>query len=125
MDNNTEVLINKLAETLGTTTEQMWGVLISQAPISGFTDLVVCVVLVGLSVALVRFVKKQTKVPEPTAENRHPRAKWDEGESAIMQVVTVIFLFFTIMIVISSIESISSSFFNPEYWALKQVLSAL
>lgn len=122
MDAKTTALIEKLADKLGTTAEHLWGVLIAQAPISGFVDLIICSALVFAAVGVVRFVKRKTTTLEPTSENGYITAEWEHDGAALGWFITGIFVLGVGTVVLASIQSIAAAFLNPEYWALTRVL---
>lgn len=122
MNESTETMIRELADKLGTTSEYLFGVLVKQAPISSLTDLAVLSIW-GLAVWLgFKAIRKNSKVPPATEEEEHPRSNW--GDDAISVALTVwgVFTFFFLLISGLSITLIVSGIFNPEYWALKQLL---
>lgn len=122
MNEQTNILFEKLAEKLGTTVEHLWGVLLTQAPISGFIDLVTCIALVFAMVFVYRLVRRKTTVPQKTEENKYPSAEWVDDGRADAWICTTIFILIGTIIVAASLEGILAAFFNPEYWALKRVL---
>ena len=122
MDEKTAALIEKLAEKFGTTAEHLWGVLVTQAPISGFVDLVICAALVFAAAGVVQFVKRKTTAPKETEENRYTRAEWDAEGGELAWAGAAALCLIVGVVVIGSAQDIVAAFFNPEYWALKHVL---
>lgn len=105
MNKETLALIEKLSEKLGTTSEHLWGVLMKQAPIdAAFSFIFMVALLVGLW-----FLWKLAK-------------KASDG---------MVYMAFVLVCVIVAIAVFSLSyntligFFNPEYWALKEIMSSL
>jgi hypothetical protein len=122
MDDKTLQALTAMAQKLGTTAEYLWGVLLRQAPISGAIDLAIMVFLVGASVLWARFVNKKTTCHPPTEENRYTRADWEE-EGAFLAWLSVGGLLVISFVVISgSLATTVAALFNPEYWALRQIL---
>lgn len=118
-------LLEQLAAKLGTTAEKLWAVLLKQAPISGMANLILCVGLVLFAVKCFRFVNRKTTVPLMTEENQYPRGEW-ESEGSFFAWTGIGILFFVVGLVIAfSVNNIAAAFFNPEYWALKEILSVL
>ena len=111
MDQNTQQLIEKLAEKLGTTAEHLWEVLIRQAPITSGTELIVDAILLGATCWLWKFLWS------------YP---WKHEEYGCTKEVTLgAAAVFTAIIIISialSLPSIFAGFLNPEYWALQQII---
>lgn len=111
MNESTQQLIRELADKLGTTTEHLWGVLVKQAPISGAIGLLSSVAML----AVVFFAwRKLTKIEF---------GKWDNdfGKGALYGG----FCIATAIVFASTMGALPvevAGIFNPEYWALKQVL---
>lgn len=122
MDDKTTALIENLAEKFGTTAELLWGVLLRQAPISGTIDLVIVIVMVLSAVVLVRFVKGKTTKPAQTEDERYPCAEWRDEDAVVAWAATWVYLIITASVVICAAHEIVAAFFNPEYWALSQIL---
>lgn len=125
MNENVSILIEKLAEKLGTTTQHLWGVLVKQAPISGVIDLVISCAMVFFAVYLLRFAMGRTTVPDVTEKNKYPKAKVDEPTAIILWMLTVIYLAVVSVCVVSSIRNGATAFLNPEYWALDLILKKI
>jgi hypothetical protein len=114
------VLLRELAEKLGTTTEYLWGVLVKQAPISSISNLF----MVGLTILFSFGLWKLHKwLMGNYADTKYSR--YDEYEEAA--IIPMVFLFIIIGVFIIAgfftIPSIITGFLNPEYWALKEILS--
>lgn len=106
-------LLEKLADNLGTTSEYLFGVLVTQAPISAAGDLFAIVVILALSAITFSICLRKAK--------EYPNAE----RYAILAIFSAIsFVIFTI-IGAASISTMLAGFFNPEYWALKEILSAI
>jgi len=112
MDEKTEKLVRELADKLGTTTEHLWGVLIKQAPISASVDLAMSFIIVIITVVLFNMMKRVT---EDADDKLDPEVFFGwMGFGMFFIIATLIFS--------SSPEMVVAGFFNPEYWALKQIL---
>jgi len=108
-------LLRELAAKFGTTAEHLWGVLVKQAPISSTVDLLVIagwMVLLGIGAFLIR---KNTK-PDPDGGYR------DDELKMIMWTVWGLCFFVFTSVAGCSMALIISGFFNPEYWALQQIM---
>lgn len=125
MDEKYSRLIESLAAKLGTTVEHLWGVLIKQAPISGTTSLVMCIIFILLVVWLWIFVKGKTTKPLPTENDRYPTAEWNGEAAALAWILVSIAVILSSIYVISSVQEITAAFLNPEYWALKQLRAVI
>lgn len=111
MDDNTSKLIETLAAKLGTTGEHLWGVLIKQAPISAAFDIAGTVLtlafLIGLMVWICRY-------------------KLDEYDDVLPKYASAAVVAFILVILTSAafdgFQRDYAAFYNPEYWALHEVL---
>lgn len=112
MTNETNKLIQELADRLGTTVEYLWGVLIQQAPIDACTKLTAILLLALALVVMAVYAYRKT---------------WSDEDSKDQVIAVVLVLagmvgMITFLVSLGSIPSIISGLFNPEYWALKQIL---
>jgi hypothetical protein len=112
MDEKYAQLLETLATKLGTTAEHLWGVLLRQAPISGAVDLALCIILAAVAWKLIALVKRKTADPES-------EWRFDPLPAVFFALVATILSGVALL----SIPGIVSAFANPEYWALKQLLS--
>ena len=110
MNEETTQLLKELTDKLGTTTEHLWGVLVTQAPISATTDLVSGIAFLAVFFALI-FVGMR---------------KFEKYENEVVPVISGIIGGFGLIInficFLQNISMMMAGFFNPEYWALKQLL---
>ena len=117
MNEQTDKLIRDLAEKLGTTTEHLWRVLVKQAPISAITKLgllvVVAIGILGLVKAFWFSFQKFKKADYGCEEG------W-VGCCVACVVLIIAGLVFTLM-ALTDLDLILAGFFNPEYWAFKQI----
>jgi hypothetical protein len=111
------ILLEKLADKLGTTVEKLWSVLLRQAPISGAVDLILCIILVVASIFVFKFVNKKT------TGGKDGYADWDDEGKFFAWAGAAIIIGINVFLIVCSAESIISAFFNPEYWALSKILS--
>lgn len=109
MDEKTAQLIERLAAKLGTTAEHLWGVLVRQAPISGATDLGVLIASFAIA-ALLGVIALRTK------DEDEGGMSFAVGMAALIAGASALAMF------MSGASIIAAAFFNPEYWALKQIL---
>ena len=108
MNNETLTVLNTLAAKLGTTAEYLWSVLLKQAPITGVTDLILLVALIAFTVVYVNWV-----MSKPFKDDMNESIAW-------FGVIGLVLL--TIVVTMSSTSTIFAALFNPEYWALRQIL---
>lgn len=105
-----------LAAKLGVATEHLWGVLIQQAPISGAFELINYVAMAASVYGVVVLWK--------FINNKVTKDGWNDIAyiwPGIASILAAGFLWAAIF----SLPTTFAAFFNPEYWALKQVLSAI
>lgn len=117
MSNNTEKLINDLAQKLGTTTEYLWSVLIKQAPVSATIQLFQTLAVILLGYILYRVHKRLAKEDEDgySGYEMYPAA------GPVMIVASAIFSIL-FLVVFCCFSNVVNGYFNPEYWALQKVL---
>ena len=122
MDDKTSQLLEKLAAKLGTTAEYLWSVLIRQAPIDATIGLIQFLGAVIFGFILWKIHKRLClKV------NKHNESLYEEFDiaAALPMVIGLITFVIWILASIFSIGNIISGYFNPEYWALKEIISSL
>jgi len=109
-------VLEQLAVKLGTTTEYLWSVLISQAKISAITDLIYIVLNIIIGIMLYKLHINLSK-----------RDLYDEYEEPLIAVMVIGALVWCVIFLINffSIGGIINGFFNPEYWALQKVLDVI
>ncbi len=121
MDKETTQLIEKLAETLGTTSEYIWEVLIKQAPVyaAGTILEIILMIIFGCILFVLHLYFSK--------ESDNSRSKYDKYDALIRvpMFIGAIFWFCLALVAFFSISHIITALVNPEYWALKQILNAL
>ncbi len=111
-------LLEQLAEKLGTTTEYLWGVLITQAKVSAIIDLIY-IVLVSIIGVIIYKVHKHLMKENENGDTRY----YILEDSAVIPMFIVSIVWSVLFIVcFFSLGNIISGLINPEYWALEQVL---
>ena len=115
MDDKTLQTLTALANKLGTTAEYLWSVLLKQAPITGVTDLLLLIALVLGTAIWARTVYVNTS--EEEWEKR-----WQDDTAPIAWISVAVLFVITLILVTSNLSMVFAALFNPEYWALKQVL---
>ena len=115
MDEKTLAAITALANKLGTTAEHLWGVLVKQAPYSAGMD-VLCAIAM-MAAFLWAFWKYRKFDFDDVKE-------WDSGAVKFFSIVGLFILgLITVGAVEGALRNSLAAIFNPEYWALKQLLS--
>ena len=100
MEENTTALLEKLAEKLGTTTEYLWGVLLSQAPIYAISYVVILLIVVlGGGFGLIKLHKYLSGKTSEYEQNYY-----DEYDSAcfVMVGLVIIYAIISLMFLFSS-----------------------
>lgn len=112
MNAQTAQLLQSLADKLGTTSEYLWAALVRQAPISAAVDLVQYAVILLVAHWLFRM--------------RDKARKWmdDDIANVIPYGIAWVFVCAFLLVALVSIQNTIAGFFNPEYWALRELLSA-
>ena len=111
MNEATIKMVEELAAKLGTTTEMLWGVLIKQAPIEGWSRILGIIIFGIIFAVTAKLISKRTETDEYC----------DTPNWCLWLFWSVLFLFFIVAIALS-ISGIVASFINPEYWALQKIL---
>ena len=120
MDSTTANLLSAMATKIVTTTEYLWRVLVGQAPISAMINIAIVLILIGVTYVAYRVMRKmQTLYKADRSEYEYEiaySASW-----AFLLVLCVV----SLIVVPCSMENIVTGLFNPEYWALKQIINSL
>lgn len=115
MNEQTIQLLEKLAAKLGTTAEYLWGVLIKQAPIAAYEQMLTMIIAVIIAALFLRVSFKHGKV-----------ADWTNGDSHVARCIVygvAALAGATVFTCTLCSNTIITCLVNPEYWALQQVLS--
>lgn len=120
MDNYQEIL-KTLAVEMDTTVEYLWSVLVKQAPITGVTYSVMCILGIVLILSLFMCIKKLIK-DEHKKYGEHDNRGADNSISIVITIVTILLSVIIIPYILCVVPEIITCFINPEYWALKQIL---
>lgn len=122
MNEQTVKLIEQLAQKLGTTTEYLWTILIKQAPISAAIDMIYCLLTIVGGLVLYRMHKVFSIEKHGTYKNE---TLYDARDGVGFCMVLAAIVWAIIFIVcFFSLNNIVNGFFNPEYWALKEIIHA-
>lgn len=115
-------IIQQLADKFGTTVEHLWAVMVRQARVEAVLDIFWILALIAtlvLTAWFVRYAWRKTK--EEDYSNR-----WDEEAVVVISVVCgIISALITVPIIALLSYGLVSKLFNPEYWALQQILDAI
>jgi hypothetical protein len=124
MNEQTAKLLEQLANKLGTTSDYLWSILLKQAPIDATVTLLQTLFLFIVGWGLWKVHKKLLTKPKGQDYYESYYQKYDINAAVLMVFVTI---GWGIMMIIyfCSFDSIISGFFNPEYWALEEILNSL
>ena len=122
MNEQLQQALTELCAKLGTTVEHIWGVLIKQAYITGAVNIAVIIGWALFCIWSYRLVQKKTTVPKKTTEDNYPSADWGEEGKVIAWIFWGFITGLGICIAGCEASSIIGSLFNPEYWALTQIV---
>ena len=121
MDTETVNLLTELAAKLGTTSEYLWEILLRQAPISSTVTLIQIMFTVLSGIFLWRLHKHFSKKIDK-------KYSMYDNSTGVLEAIMIILSILTLTIGIGlflGIENMLNGYFNPEYWALKQILNIL
>lgn len=119
MEKETTILLEKLAQKLGTTGEYLWTVLLKQSPVSATTSLFYLLLMSGLGLWLYKVHKHLS--------NDDNKMSYYEKEEAVGVPMTVLVVIWMVLFIacIFDISNIINGYLNPEYWAFNKVLQAI
>ena len=109
-------LLEKLANELGTTTKYLWSVLLKQARIEIIEWFVMAIIFVAFLIPLYKYIKWIFNKWEDITDKDH------EVGHVIISGLLGFTLFIFGIVILCSIPNVIDAIFNPEYWALKQVI---
>lgn len=113
MNEQTTKLIEQLAAKLGTTTEHLWGVLLKQAPMSSGISATMLAVFLLVLILSARWLKRN-ELSKDDAD--------DMMGKVLCWILWGVMAFMLSCFIYDSLPMIIAGFFNPEYWALKQII---
>ncbi len=122
MNDNTTKLLEQLAQKLGTTSEYLWTVLLTQAPISATTTLLQILLILLFGLCLWKVHKRLMKKKDDFSDNAYD--KFGDGVSILMAIGAIVFVGM-LVVCIFGIGDVINGYFNPEYWALKEILNSI
>jgi phosphatidylglycerophosphate synthase len=119
MNDNAVALLDKIADKLGVTAQYLWSVMLKQAPVYITTTLIEYAILLVVIVLVLRF--------------RKTIGKWmfevgDAGDGLVAMfgsLIIVISGVIWLLVALFSFHHLITAIFNPEYWALEQLLDVL
>lgn len=134
MNEKTEQLIRELAEKIGTTANHLWEVLNHQLYVEVMQGAVFAVIFTVIAVAMSKFAAKKFKEKPVFDQKGNPVLDWndfprkkadwdgDNGWAVIFVAINAIVAIVALTSTIDFVQLAIQAIFNPEYWALKQIL---
>lgn len=122
MNEQLQKVLADLAAKFGTSVEHLWKVMIYQARISVVIDVIQYLIIIIVGVILFRLhlrFNKQTNA----ATRVYSTCIYEESDATcwIMVISGTVWLILALIAFLSIGDSITAAF-NPEYWALKQII---
>ena len=121
MNEQTIKMLEDLARSLGTTAEYLWEIMVRQAPINSFINLLLLIFSIGLGYVLIQLHIEFSKEDEAGFNSYENK----EDVLRIMMLLGFTVWLGVFMYSIFSIGSTINGFVNPEYWALNEILNKL
>lgn len=128
MDDNTLKALTALANKLGTTAEQLWAVLLVQAPIEATVNVIQALICVAVTAGWLFLVYRKTRTLEITGSSErysYAHAEWRDEAAFFAWVAGFVLIVFSLAYVTFAVRQVIVAVLNPNYWALTQVLKAL
>jgi amino acid transporter len=117
LDNKITNLLEGLANKLGTTTDHLWNVLMHQAHIEAFKNIATIVFFIIADTLMFKYAFKH---------NKDKNLKNTKGDfESIAMLLFVVILVFIIVITVNLLPETIDAIFNPEYWALHNILKSI
>lgn len=117
MNEETRRMIEALASKLGTTVEHLWGVLLRQAYISFWTDILYYLITVAIVLFAIKFSLK--------AWRKGDESTWNDDEWRLLSIGLGLLALILTIVAIVCISDTVTKIANPEYWALKELLATV
>lgn len=124
MNEKTNQLLQQLAEKMGTTVEYLWTILINQAKY----DIIISVIqMIFMAAFIFITIKLHIKFSKPFSNDgkfKYYTNLYSEKEELLIIPMILAGIASVIMIIffLSGFNDLISAIFNPEYWALRQII---
>lgn len=114
----TKLLLEELAKKLGTTVEYLWGVLLKQAKVEAIQWTIILLIFIIYSLLCIKYLLWGLRDWDSfsSSEEEHYFTVW-----FILGVIWCVFF----VIILANVTNLVNAIFNPEYWALKEILSLI
>jgi hypothetical protein len=110
-------LLEKLSSKLGTTMEHLWNILIHQAYIEAFKNIIIISFFIILEMLIFKYVIRYNKIKN--------FADIESDFEFIAVLLFIVILVFIIVITLNLVPETVDAIFNPEYWALNHILKLI
>lgn len=119
--------IDALAANLGVAAEHVYGALLKQAMVSGVRSLVFIAICLAVSYAIIKMFKRIYADVKDTNTDSIFVDGWHDLSAAgiIASFAGGITLFILFIAIIADISNATTALLNPEYWALKEILTTI
>lgn len=117
--------LQQAAEQLGTTAAYLWMLQVKQAYVLGATYLIQYVLYGLILYGIYRFAKWMLEKVNPERYDEKYRYQVQDGLAFLGGIASFIIAIVCIVNVLSSVHTVLTLLFNPEYWALNEVISLL
>ena len=119
--------IDAIAANLGVAAEHVYGALLKQAMVSGLISVVYIIICMAVGYAVIRLMKRIfTDVKDENSDSIFVDGWRDISAAGIISSfaggIALIIMFFSIM---SDIDNATTALLNPEYWAIKEILTTI
>jgi flagellar biosynthesis protein FlhB len=111
-------LLEELANKLGTTMEHLWNILMHQAYIEAFKNIMLIALFIIAGILTLRYTIKYNKGKSIEDIDN------DFGSIAVI-ILSIVISVFTIAIIVCFVPETVDAIFNPEYWALNHILKLI
>jgi len=116
MNKDTLDFLKDLAAKLGTTADHLWAVMIRQARVSFFCDLLLYLLIGGLLGVAYKLAKRLANAADGKASYE------DDTMQVTGLIVIVIIAVVLVLYAVFNIQDTVTKIANPEYWALQHIL---
>jgi hypothetical protein len=121
MNEKTELLLQSLAEKLGTTTEYLWVIIVNQAKYDAITS----VIQMAFMFAIIFWTIK-LHIRFSTEDENGDTMYYNKEEYVIVPMIfAAITSIIMLVFFLSGFNDLIAAIFNPEYWALNRILKAI
>lgn len=110
-------ILTKLADKLGTTVGHLYAIMIKQAFIDGIESIFIFTVCTIIFISL--YIKFSNQITKEEAKNEDT---WEIDRSEIWIVFKILIIIAWVAISFFSLLTAIDCFFNPEYYALHQII---